>query len=95
MPFRRTFHVLLLSACLPMLASCANFATPKPKPKPPQIDCAERTPGDPLPKMPTRRAYEPWAAYAATLLGVIAVDRTLRAETADCLDRERAAGRIG
>lgn len=67
---------------------------PKPKPRPPQIDCAERAPGEALPKVPTVRRYEPWAAYAAALLGVITIDRTLRAETADCLDRERAAGRI-
>ncbi|WP_368566177.1 hypothetical protein [Pseudoxanthomonas sp. UTMC 1351] len=35
-----------------------------------------------------------WAAYARGWQGVATAEVIKRAETADCLDRERAAGRI-
>ncbi len=35
-----------------------------------------------------------WAAYARRWAGVATVEVTKRAEIAECLDRERAAGRI-
>ena len=76
------------------LMSCASWRTPRPVPEPPRIDCSERSPAEPLPDMPETTRWRSWAAYARRLLGVIEVERNQRAETADCLDRERAAGRI-
>lgn len=64
------------------------------KPEPPAIDCAERAPSEPLPRKPDNRQWERWAAYSGRLLGLITIERTQRAETADCLDRARAQGLI-
>lgn len=77
-----------------MLTSCASWRTPKIAPEPPRIDCSERSTVEPLPRRPNTRRWEHWAGYARRLLGVIEVERTQRAEVADCLDREREAGRI-
>ncbi len=83
----------LLLACLTLM-SCASFRTPKAAPEPPRVDCSERAPAEMLPTMPTTTAWQRWAAYSRRLLGVVEAEVTKRAEVADCLDRERAAGRI-
>lgn len=76
------------------LTSCASWKTPKPQPEPPRIDCSERAPAEQIPGAPDTTAWRRWAAYSRRLLGVIEAELGKRAETAYCLDRERAAGRI-
>lgn len=44
--------------------------------------------------MPTTTEWTRWAGYSRRLLGVVTIEVDKRAETADCLDREREAGRI-
>ena len=87
---------LLLSLLLVLstTTSCSSWKTRKPEPEPPRIDCSERAPAEPLPAKPQTTAWRKWAAYSRRLLGVIEAEVGKRAETADCLDRERAAGRI-
>ena len=86
--------VLLL--CL-ALGGCALFERKLPEPdkvEPPLIDCSERMPPESMPRRPATTNWRRWAAYARRLLGVIEAEVGKRAEVADCLDREREAGRI-
>jgi hypothetical protein len=79
---------------LPILMSCASFGKVNVAPEPPRIDCSERAPAEPMPPMPTTTHWRRWAAYGRALQGVIEAEIGKRAEVAECLDRERAAGRI-
>lgn len=87
---------LVLVLCL-LVSGCALFQRKPPepiKPDPPRIDCNERAPAEELPTRPNTTSWRRWAGYARRLLGVIEAEVGKRAEVADCLDRDRAAGRI-
>lgn len=86
-------RVLLLCA---LLVGCKTFRpVPEPvPPEPPRIDCSEREPAEALPRKPSTTNWRRWAGYSGRLLGVIEAEVGKRAEVADCLDRERDAGRI-
>lgn len=62
--------------------------------EPPLIDCSERTPAEPAPAIPGTKRWQEWSAYARRWQGVAIIEVGKRAEVADCLDREREAGRI-
>ena len=85
---------LLLLPALCLLASCASWQRVSVAPEPPRIDCSERASAEPLPRQPATTHWLEWAAYSRSLLGVIESEVGKRADVADCLDRERAAGRI-
>jgi hypothetical protein len=80
-------------ACL-ILTSCASWKRPIVHTEPPAIDCSERTPAEPSPAIPRTKNWLDWSAYARRWQGVAIIEVGKRAEVADCLDRERAAGRI-
>lgn len=84
--------VLLL--CMAFIGCATLRKVPEVKPDPPRIDCSERIPAEALPNKPQSTSWRNWAAYARRLLGVIEAEVGKRAEVADCLDREREAGRI-
>jgi hypothetical protein len=89
-PYRTVLIALVLA-----IGGCQFWRKPPPaKPDVPLIDCSERAPSDALPTKPKTKDWIRWAGYSRRLLGVVEFERNLRAETADCLDRERAAGRI-
>ena len=48
----RTVPLLLLVLILSTLPSCSSFLKPKPVLQPPQVDCSERTPAEPVPAQP-------------------------------------------
>jgi hypothetical protein len=89
---RRQLPGLVLALCL--LTSCASFGKVSVAPEPPRVDCSERAAAEPLPTPPATTAWRRWAAYSRELLGVVEAEVGKRADVADCLDRERAAGRI-
>lgn len=77
-----------------MLTSCASWRTPAVSTEPPRIDCSERAPAEAEPPVPTSTWWRAWAAYARQWQGIAIAEVGKRAEVADCLDREREAGRI-
>lgn len=87
---------LLLPVLLALvLTGCPwNWKKAPPPTEPPRIDCNERAPAEPAPKEPTSDASSQLKAYARRWQGVATAEVQKRVETADCLDRERAAGRI-
>lgn len=85
---------LLLCLCL-MILSCGHLSTKRSvAPKPPQIVCSERRPADPVPSAPVSTDWREWAAAFAAAMGWGTQQTEYRADTADCLDRYRAAGDI-
>lgn len=87
----RPIAALLLSLTL---ASCASWRTPSVQSEPPRVDCAERTPAEPLPRKPVTTFWEDWAVYSRKLLGILAIEVNSRAEVSDCLQRLRDEGAI-
>jgi hypothetical protein len=87
-------RTMLLLPALCLLTSCASFGRVNAEREPPRIDCSERASAEPLPRQPATTHWLEWAAYSRALLGVIEAEVGKRVETADCLDRDRAAGRI-
>lgn len=85
---------LLLLPALCLLASCASWQRVSAEREPPRIDCSERASAETLPRVPATTHWLEWAAYSRALLGVIEAEVGKRADVADCLDRDRAAGRI-
>lgn len=83
---------LLCALCL--LTSCASWKKVNVEPEPPLIDCGERIPAETLPRLPATTHWLEWAAYGRAMLGVAEAEIGKRVATADCLDRDRASGRI-
>lgn len=78
-----------------ILTGCPwNWRKAPPPTEPPRVDCNERAPAEPEPSPPRSDTKLEWKAYARRWQGVATAEVQKRAETADCLDRDRAAGRI-
>ncbi len=87
-------RTMLLLPALCLLMSCASFGRVNVAPEPPQIDCSERVPAETLPILPNTTDWRQWAAYGRAMLAVAEAEIGKRADVADCLDRDRASGRI-
>ena len=99
-------RLLLLSLLLLLtLSSCSSSKPVIVHTAPPRIDCSERMPAEVAPMPPTQadvtRLGGGWQGVALALAGsvrqwqgVATAEVVKRSETADCLDREREAGRI-
>lgn len=85
---------LLLFLSLTILSCGTLSPAPAPAPKPPHVDCNERRPTDPVPDAPASTDWRDWAAAFIAALGWGTQSETFRADSADCLDRHRAAGDI-
>lgn len=89
---------LLLVLLLPMLSAWGgcDAITKKAPPviEPPLIDCNEHAPAEAVPAPPRADTKSEWKANAIRWRGIATAELTKRVETAECLDRERAEGRI-
>ena len=91
-------RLLLVLLLLPMLSAWGgcDALTKKTPPRiePPVIDCNEHAPAEPVVPPPTADTKAAWKANSRRWQGVASAELTKRVETADCLDRARAAGYI-
>lgn len=86
--------ILWLALCLMTLSCAGRPPRPLPEQDPPMIACGERKPADPPPPAPSGTDWRVWAKAFVKALAWGTQHADLRADTADCLDRARAAGDI-
>lgn len=84
----------LLAALLALsLTSCASGSPPVAPPPPPRVDCQQQWGDDPGPEPATEDAPA-WIEYAASLLGLIVLERQQRQLEHGCLRDLKQRGLI-